>query len=140
MSWDSYIDNLVAYCRDATGDCHCDKACIIGLDGGAKWTSDTHAKAFKLTAQEGTAIAAAFKSKNFSTFQASGVMAEGQKYQFLRDEDGKMVFAKKKALGAITLQATKTAIVVGHCPEGKQQGNLNKGVASIAEYLESVNM
>jgi len=41
--WDSYIDNLIAQCRDASGDSHCDKACIIGIDGGAKWTSDAHA-------------------------------------------------------------------------------------------------
>lgn len=44
MSWDSYIDNLVAYCRDGSGDVHCDKACIIGIDGGAKWTTDGHSK------------------------------------------------------------------------------------------------
>jgi len=44
MSWDSYIDNLIGYCRDAAGDVHCDKACIIGIDGGSKWTSDAHPK------------------------------------------------------------------------------------------------
>lgn len=71
---------------------------------------------------------------------ASGVYAEGQKYQFLREEDKKVVFAKKKEFGAITLQASKTAIVIGHCPEGCQQGNTNKGVAVIAEYLESLGM
>lgn len=71
---------------------------------------------------------------------ASGIRAEETKYQFLREEDKKVVFAKKKEYGAITLQASKTAIVVGHCPEGGQQGNLNKGVAVIAEYLESLGM
>ena len=71
---------------------------------------------------------------------ASGVHAEGTKYQFLREEEGKIVFAKKKDFGAITLQASKTAIVIGHCPEGGQQGNTNKGVAVIAEYLESLGM
>lgn len=44
MSWDSYIDNLIAYCRDGSGEIHCDKACIIGIDGGAKWTTDGHSK------------------------------------------------------------------------------------------------
>lgn len=70
----------------------------------------------------------------------SGVRAENEKYQFLREEDGKLVLGKKKGQGAITLQASKTAIVIGHCPEGGQQGNLNKGVAVIAEYLESLGM
>ena len=70
----------------------------------------------------------------------SGVRAGGEKYQFLREEDGKTVFAKKKGNGAITLQASKTAIVIAHCPEGGQQGNTNKGVGVIAEYLEGMNM
>ena len=71
---------------------------------------------------------------------SSGIRCEGEKYQFLREEDGKTVYAKKKGLGAVTLQASKTAIVIGHCPEGSLQGNLNKGVAVIADYLENMNM
>ena len=37
MSWDSYIDNIIAYSKN-----NADKACIIGKDGG-KWTTDDHA-------------------------------------------------------------------------------------------------
>ncbi|XP_031559793.1 profilin-like [Actinia tenebrosa] len=140
MSWDSYIDNLIAQTKDASGTAHCDKACIIGLDGGAPWTSAGHANAFKLQAAEGANIARCFKSKDFSVFMASGIHCEGVKFNFLREEDGKLVFGKKKEHGAVTLQASKTAIVVGHCPEGSQQGNLNKGVGVIAEYLESLGM
>lgn len=140
MSWDSYIDNLVAQTKDAAGTAHCDKACIIGLDGGAKWTTDGHGNAFKVTAQEAANIARCFKSKDFSAFMAGGVHAEGVKYQFLREEDQKLVLAKKKEHGAVTLQMSKTAIVIGHCAEGCQQGNVNKGVGVIAEYLESLGM
>ena len=71
---------------------------------------------------------------------AGGVHAEGVKYQFLREEDKKVVYGKRKGSGAITLQASKTAIVIAHCPEGSQQGNANKGVGVIADYLESLNM
>ena len=39
---------------------------------------------------------------------SNGIFAEGQKYQFLRVEDDKVVLGKKKDLGAITLQASKT--------------------------------
>jgi len=39
-----------------------------------------------------------------------------------------------------TLQATKTAIIIAHCPEGGQQLNANKGVYVVAEYLESLGM
>jgi len=140
MSWDSYIDNLVAQTKDAGGTAHCDKACIIGLDGGAPWTTAGHANALKLQGQEGPNIAKCFKGKDFAVFQANGIHAEGTKYQFLREEDGKLVLGKKKEHGAITMQASKTAIVIGHCPEGCQQGNTNKGVAVIAEYLESLGM
>lgn len=139
MSWDSYIDNMLAYCRDASGESHCDKGCIIGLDG-SKWTTDGHAKALKVAPQEAVAIAQCFRTKKFDNFQANGVRVENQKYQFLRGEEGKLVLAKLKGSGSLTLQASKTAIVIGHCPEGKQQGNCNKGVAAIADYLESQNM
>ncbi|MDJ0619854.1 MAG: profilin [Calothrix sp. MO_192.B10] len=140
MSWDSYLDNLIAQTKDSSGAAHADKACIIGLDGGAKWTTDGHSNALKLSGGEAVNIARCFKSKDFSQFMASGIVAEGVKYQFLREEDQKLVLGKKKDEGAITLQASKTAIVIAHCPEGGQQGNTNKGVAVIAEYLESMGM
>ena len=73
-------------------------------------------------------------------FMTSGVKVGGMKYQFLREEDGKTVYAKKKEHGALTMQASKTAIVIAHCPEGCQQGNTNKAVGVIAEYLESLGM
>lgn len=134
MSWDSYIDNLLGHCGG-----HCDKACIIGLDG-SKWTTDGHASALKIQGSEAANIARCFQSKDFSQFMASGIVAEGVKYQFLREEDGQLVLGKKKDYGAITLQASKTAIVIGHCQEGGSQGNVNKGVSVIAEYLESLGM
>ena len=90
--------------------------------------------------QDGPNIAKCFKSKDFGAFQAGGIWAEGTKYQFLREEDKKLVLGKKKDHGAITMQASKTAIVIAHTAEGCQQGNSNKGVAVISEYLESLGM
>ena len=139
MSWDSYIDNLIAQTKDSSGNIHCDRACIIGMDGSL-WTTDSHANALKLQGYEGVNIAKSFKNKDFTSFIASGVYVENKRYTFLRELDGKTVFAKKKEYGSVSLQASKTAVVIGHCPEGSQQGNLNKGVAVIAEYLESLNM
>jgi profilin len=140
MSWDGYIDTLIGQSVDGSGAAHCDSACIIGLDGGARWTSDAHAKGMKLTPQEGQAIANCFKNRDFSSFMSNGIRAENNKYQFLREEDGKTVMAKKKDLGALTLQSTKTAIIIGHTAEGSQQGNVNKAVAYIADYLENSGM
>ena len=34
MSWNSYIDSVIAYSRDASGNAHVDKVCIIGMKGG----------------------------------------------------------------------------------------------------------
>lgn len=48
MSWDQYLDNLVAQSRDSTGVTHVDRGCIIGIDGGGRWTSDSHRYAMKV--------------------------------------------------------------------------------------------
>ena len=38
------------YCtvKDGGGQMHVDKACIIGIDGGAQWTSNDHPSALKV--------------------------------------------------------------------------------------------
>ncbi|NES19246.1 MAG: DNA primase [Symploca sp. SIO3E6] len=139
-SWDNYIDNLINQTRDASGQAHADKACIIGLNDGSSWTTSGHPNALKLSSQEAEKIASVFRSGDFTSFMASGIHIEGVKYQFLREEDGLVVYGKKKEHGSVTLQKSKTAIVIAHSPEGSQQGNLNKGVGVIAEYLESLNL
>ena len=138
MSWDSYIDNLIAQTKDANGVAHCDKACIIGMDG-SNWTTHNHPNAVKLHGNESRTIAKCFKTKDFRYFMTEMVQVEGRSHTFIKEEDGKIVYARWSKSG-YTLQASKTAIVIGHCPEGSQHGNLNKGVAVIAEYLESVGM
>ena len=139
MSWDSYIDNLVAQSKDQAGQVHADQACIIGVDG-SKWTTDGHGNALKISPEEASKVGKAFKDKDFSQFMSSGVWVAGTKYQFLRVEDDKIVLAKCKGSGAVTLQCSKTAVVIGHTAEGSQQGNVNKAVGVIADYLESLNM
>jgi len=133
MSWDSYIDNLLGH-----GGGHTDQACIIGKDG-SKWTTDGHASALKITAAEAAAVGRCFTSGDFTTFQAGGIVVAGTKYQFLRGDEN-IALGKKKEHGAISLQSSKTAIVIGHTKEGGQQGNTNKAVGVIAEYLESLGM
>lgn len=61
----------------------------------------------KLTPDECAKIAQAFTSKNFEAFQSNGVMIEGQKYQYLSQQENKVVFAKKKDHGAVTMQSSK---------------------------------
>lgn len=132
MSWNSYIDNLIG---QSSGSC--DKVGIIGIEGGGSWTTGDSSSALVLQGDEGANIAKCFKKKDFTPFQSGGVHVAGIKYQFLREEDG-LVLAKKKDQGSLTMQASKTAIVMAHCPEGQQQGNLNKAVGNMAEYLTSL--
>ena len=48
------------------------------------------------------------------------------------------VSSGKEGQGAISIQCSKTATVIGHCPEGGQQGNTNKGVLVIADLTLKV--
>merc|ERR1739848_171669 len=129
MAWNSYIDSVVSV---SGGDC--DKVCLIGAGGGV-WTDNSHASHLQITADESQKIAQGFQDE--SEFQANGVRIAGVKYQFLRRDD-KVIYAKKKEEGAITMQMSVQAITIGHTAEGKQVGNTNKGVAHVAEYLTSV--
>lgn len=139
MSWDSYIDNLIAQSKDSNGQEHVDKAGIYGLDG-SHWTTAGHASALKIQGQEAQKVATCFTNEDFTPLQASGILLEGVKYQYLREEDGKLILGKKKDHGAVSIQKSKTAMVIAHVPEGSQQGNANKAVGVIAEYLESLGM
>eukprot|EP00794_Sanderia_malayensis_P005639 gene5639-6335_t len=137
MSWDSYIDNLIAQSKDAAGNAHVDRACIIGKDGAA-WTTTGHANALKVSAEEAKKLATNM-AEGGGSFGAEGIRVEGTKYQFLR-MDETVALGKKKGEGAITAQMSTTAVVIGHCPEGSQHGNCNKAVGVIADYLISLGM
>jgi len=133
MSWDSYIDNLIGHSQEST-----DKVAIIGLDG-SMWTTSGHPKAICLSAGESQTIGKVMKTQDYSSFQANGIHIEGIKYQYLKEDDN-VVLGKKKDNGAITMQKSKTAVVIGHTVEGGQPGSTNKAVGIIADYLETMNM
>ena len=140
MSWDDYIDNLIEQSRDSSGKAHIDKACIIGLERGNLWTTHkTDPRMLELLPNEGEVIANCFKKKDFTGFSTE-IRVAGFCYIFLREIDNKMVLAKRSCDGGITMQASKAAVIIAHTCENGQQGNTNKAVAKIANYLESVNM
>ena len=58
----------------------------------------------------------------------------------MHEGDQNLVLEKKEGQGAISIQCSNTAFVIGHCSEGDQQGNTNNGVSVISEYLESLGM
>ena len=43
-TWDAYIDNMIHQAEDEDGRCHISRACIIALEDGVRWTSDSHPK------------------------------------------------------------------------------------------------
>jgi len=131
MSWDAYVASVVGYCGGAA-----DKACIIGLDG-SKWTSDAPEGALPISADEAGVIARAINNEDNSSFQASGIVIGSVKYQFLRGEEG-VYLGKKKDNGAVTLQKTNQAIIIGHTKEGASQGSTNQGVGKMADYFISI--
>jgi len=83
-------------------------------------------------------IAKCFKSRDFTDFKP-GIFLD-ERYQFLQVHDDKFVIGKRGAEGAVAMQASKTAVVIAHCPDGGNLGNTSKGVAVVADYLESMNM
>jgi len=140
MSWDSYIDNILAQSKSADGGDNADQAGIFSLDGGSPWTTAHGALGVVLSTAEGASISKCMKSKDFSDFMTNGVYINGKKYRFLRQEDGKLVLAKLKDCGSYTIQSTKTAIIIAHTKEGCQQGRVNEGVARVCDYLEGQGM
>jgi profilin len=71
--------------------------------------------------------------------QSAGLMIEGKKYQFLRGDD-EVINLKLKEHGSITCAASGTAVVIAHCIEGGQLGQVNVAANVIADYLKSLNM
>ena len=138
MSWNDYIDNLIAQSKGSSGKANIDKACIIGLENGNMWTTQENPHVLRLAPEEGRIIAECFRKKDFTGF-STDIRIEDVGYIFLRDIDNKMVLARRCDDG-ITMQASKSAVVIAHTREGGQQGITNKAVAKIADYLESVNM
>jgi len=136
MSWNSYIDSIVGKSNGS-----CDKVAIIGLEGGGCWTTSAHAQHWELTGVEGAAIAKALKSDDVTTFQVSGILVGGDKYQFIKhDKEEGFVLGKKKEKGAVTIHKSIQAVIIAHMAEGKQQGDVNNAVASIVEFLKSQGM
>lgn len=132
QSWDNQLEKLIASAAGAA----ISKATFINLDGGAVLVSANFPKSIQISPAEGVKIAQMMKSGDFTSAQANGILLEGVKYQFLRDE-GKVVYAKKKDNGSITIQKTKSLVIIAKTPEGAQQGNTNAAVSTFADLLES---
>jgi len=137
MSWDGYIDNMVASGKETIS-----KGCIIGLNGSV-WTPSGTGVVLPISAPEAKKIADSMAPKNETVggvLAASGITIGGTKYMFLRDfdGDGRIISCKKVGVGNLVLQSTIQAIIIAFIPEDKSSGFgvANKAVDDIAKYLE----
>ena len=94
---------------------------------------------FEINPKRSKTIAECFKKKDFTSFRKGGVHVEEVSYIFMQEIDSKAVYAKNQFTG-VTLQASNTAIVVARIAEGVQQGNADRAVGKIVDYLENMNL
>jgi len=128
-SWDHYIDWVIGQSGNVA-----DKVAMFGLNGAA-YTSETHANAMKLSQEERMAIANAFKTQDLGGLQ-NGFFVEGIRYLLLRSDPQMVIYGKLRGRGGITAHRTKSAIIIGHYPEGKNPKQMNYAIAACAETLE----
>ena len=76
------------------------------------------------------------RSKDFTSFQSVGVTVDDTDYLLIRAEDN-ISYARCGA-GSVSIQCTKQTVIIAHSPHGKQQGNMNKALGKLAQYLESM--
>ncbi|KAK9450290.1 profilin [Limtongia smithiae] len=124
MSWQAYIDNLVA-------SRNVDKAAIYSRAGDSVWAKSA---GFDLSTSELSEIRSGFE--NSAGLQAKGLHAQGIKYFLLRADD-RSIYGKKGAEGLVIVRTTQ-AILLAHYPEGVQPGEATKIVEQLADYLISV--
>ena len=100
------------------------------------WTTNSHAANFNLSPTECSIIARNIRAGELGHNLYNGIFLSGEKYQYLKfDAETKTVLGRKIGQGAITIQHSKLAIVIAHCPEGAQHGQCNNGVSKIVEHL-----
>ena len=187
MSWDSYIDNLIAQSRNQI-----DLAAIVGV-GGGKWTTDNHPNVQQrhppqsartrtnvmvfltgaedqqrrvvnalLKPQQSDLLPAARHChwwRQISVFAWRARRANiGQEERIGRHystsvQDGlvfhcavrhcvlcnECVYVSAQRYACVA-RLFVSAVVIAHCKEGGQQGNVNNAVAIIIEYLKSQGM
>jgi len=121
MSWQSYVDDQLIATKNIS------KAALLGLDGNTWATS----AGFKVSPQEGAALAALFKTPQ-NAF-GSGITIAGTKYLALK-ADNRSIYGKKGAAGIVCVKTGQT-IIVGVYGEGIQPGAAANTAEKLADYL-----
>jgi len=97
-------------------------AAIHGQDGAAWARSDE----LKVTPEEVKALVAGLKEKDNKTFLASGIVAGGVKYMFLKGNDNNAMtpVIGRKGPTTVFLVLSKKAIIITLTKDGANPGNV----------------
>lgn len=136
MSWDNYIDNIIGQSVDYAGALHCERACIIGLNG-IIWTTNRHRQSLKVSLKEATIIAEGIKGGD-PLFFKKGVTIENVKYQFIKRDESSVV--AKHGTQILILHRSLISVVIGLSVKNGQQGCVDKAVSLVADYLLQENL
>jgi len=120
MSWQGYVDNLVATGR-------VEKAAILGGADGGAWATTPGL----VQGAEGAGLVQLYK--NPANVFASGVTVGGVKYMGIKGDE-RSIYGKKGATG-IAIAKSGQAIVIGYYNEKQQPGNAAIEVEKVADYL-----
>ncbi|XP_063606947.1 profilin-like [Penaeus indicus] len=124
MSWDQYVSKQLVESGNVK------MGAICGLDGSV-WAASPD---LKITQEEVKTIATNFGTDNFNT---SGVVLSGERFVFLRAEEGNLRAKKGKKFLHIT--KTNTALIMGISEEPIQPGCCTCTVEALGDYLKGLN-
>eukprot|EP01060_Flectonema_neradi_P040522 TRINITY_DN925_c0_g1_i1.p1 TRINITY_DN925_c0_g1~~TRINITY_DN925_c0_g1_i1.p1 ORF type:complete len:130 (+),score=34.85 TRINITY_DN925_c0_g1_i1:125-514(+) len=128
MSWQEYVDNLVAGGK-------VQHAALLGIDGSV-WAQT---KDFALTAEEAAGVAGGMGEASGAYFQANGCTCAGTKYFTLRHMGDEGLYYGKKGAAGICIARSTQCLVVGIYGEGQTPGDANIAVEGVKDYLVSVS-
>ena len=140
LDWDHQLDIIVEDSKDSTEAVNATKVCILSLENGKILMKTDQENAFKISQEESETITNSFKINDFSFFKNDGIKIEETNYEFRNSVDGKLVFAKKKDLGTLTMLRTRTKVIIGFTQDGYQQSGTNLALKNFARYLEKIKL
>lgn len=137
-AWDGYLERMIAHGRTGSAF-EVEKGCIIGLNGGALWTSKRSDGTFLgITSSEAQHLARVIKSGDFDTFSGSITNIAGIGYTFIKEDNGKDFYFRKGKEHALMVKASKSAIVIAQCRLKGVERICNYASDNLRDYFNSV--
>ena len=120
MSWQEYVDNLVAGGK-------VQHAALLGIDGSV-WAQTA---GFPITAEEAAGVAGGMGEASGAYFQANGCTCGGVKYFTLRHIGDEGLYYGKKGAAGICIAKSTQCLVLGIYGEGQTPGEANIAVEGV---------